>query len=147
MNSLFTRSLVILCAVLLEGRLEAQTNISTRNGDWNSTFGQMAPQIQKLMHAIKTTDMHPYLLSELKNHTLLVTDVNVLEDSFVVVAIEDGHGGEKVAFDFDEQGGWTIIRRSPVGDWKPKEQRKGDRLTHIPFPTETAAPQPGTKKP
>lgn len=137
----------MMCAVLLTSRLEAQTKFFMNDGEWDSTFAQWSPQIQKLMLAVKATDMHPNLLSELKNHTLLVTHMNVLEDSLVVIDIEEGHGGEKVVFDFDEKGGWSIIRRSPVSDWKPKEQRRGDRLTHIPFPIEPGASKPSTKKP
>ena len=73
--------------------------------------------------------------------------VNILEDSLVMINLEEGHASENVVFDLNEAGGWTIIRRSPKGDWKPKEQRKGDRLTRIPFPTEPGVSQPTTQKP
>ena len=136
----------MVCALLFASQLKAETRFFAEDEEWAAKVEQMPPQVQKLMHAIKSTDMHPYLLSELKNHRLLVTHVDVLENSLVVIDIEEGHGQEKVVFDFEEGRGWTIIRRSPVGDWKPKEQRRGDRLTHIPFPTEPGASQPSTKK-
>lgn len=136
----------MMCAVFLTSGLEAQTKFSMKDEDWDSTFPQWPPQVQKLMLAIKATDLHPYLLSELKKHTLLVTHLKVLEDSLVVIDIEEGHGGENVVFDFDAEEGWSIIRRSPQADWKPKEQRRGGRLTRILFPTESRKPQPSTQQ-
>lgn len=147
MNPLLVRPLLMICALSFAAQLKAETLVHSSEGNWETRVAEMPPQVQKLVRKIQSFDMHPYLLSELKNNRLLISNFQLLEDSLVVMDFDEGHTKEKVLFDFDEARGWTIIRRSPKGDWKPKEQRKGDRLTQIPFPTETGASQPTTQKP
>ena len=147
MNPLIALHLLIIFALSFAAQLKADTLFLSKEGEWEAKVTQMPPQVQKLVIEIQSIDMQPYLLSELKNHRLLVVQFNILEDSLVVMDFDDGHGEEKVVFDFDDKQGWTIIRRSPLGDWKPKGQRRGDRLTPIPFPVESGASQPSTKKP
>ncbi len=147
MNPLFTRPLLMICALSFAAQLKAETLIHSSEGNWESRVAEMPPQVQKLVRKIQSMDMHPYLLSELKNNRLLVSNFIILEDSLVVMDFDEGHTKEKVLFDFDETRGWTIIRRSPLSDWKPQGQRNGDRLTPIPFPVEAGASEPITKKP
>lgn len=147
MNPRLARPLLMICALSFAAQLKAQTLVHSSEGNWEARVAEMPPQVQKLVLTIQSTDMHPYLLSELKNNRLLVSHFTILEDSLVAMNFDEGHTAEKVLFDFDEARGWTIIRRSPTGDWRPKDQRKGDRLTPIPFPLEASATQPSTKKP
>ena len=147
MNSLFTRPFLVICALSFAAQLKAETLIHSSEVNWEARVAEMPPQVQKLVRKIQSIDMHRYLLSELKNNRLLVSNFNILEDSLVVMDFDEGHTKEKVLFDFDEARGWTIIRRSPLGDWKPKGQRNGDRLTPIPFPIEAGASEPIAKKP
>lgn len=147
MNSLFTRPLLMMCALSFAAQLKAETLVHSSEENWEARVADMPPQVQKLVRKIQSMDMHPYLLSELKNNRLLISHFLILEDSLVAMDFDEGHTTEKVLFDFDAARGWTIIRRSPLGDWKSKDQRKGDRLTPIPFPVEAAASEPITKKP
>jgi|GEM_PF-4109958 len=147
MNPLLVRPLLIICSLSFAAQLKAETLVHSSEGNWETRVAEMPPQVQKLVRKIQSIDMHPYLLSELKNNRLLISNFQLLEDSLVMMDFDEGHTKEKVLFDFDEARGWTIIRRSPLGDWKPKDQRKGDRLTSILFPTEPGASQPSTKKP
>ncbi|MFC5457074.1 hypothetical protein [Prosthecobacter fluviatilis] len=147
MNSLFNRPLLMICALSFAAQLKAETLVHSSEENWEARLAEMPPQVQTLVRKIQSMDMHPYLLSELKNNRLLISHFLILEDSLVAMDFDEGHTKEKVLFDFDVARGWTIIRRSPQGDWKPKGQRNGDRLTPIPFPVEASASEPITKKP
>ncbi len=137
----------MICALSFAAQLKAETLIHSSEVNWEARVAEMPPQVQQLVRKIQSMDMHPYLLSELKNNRLLVSHFTILEDSLVMMTFDEGHTAEKVLFDFEEARGWTILRRSPLGDWRPKDQRNGDRLTPIPFPTEAGASEPIKKKP
>jgi|688.fasta_scaffold143994_2 hypothetical protein len=145
MNSLPTKLLFLVFALTADLRAEV---LHFRNeGNWEKVFPQMSSEVQDLILTIQATDMHPYLLSEFKNQRLHIMNISIFGDSLVVVDLEEGHASETVVFDRDGERGWTIIRRGPIGDWKPKDQRKGDRLTQIPFPVKAIDSKQAVKKP
>ena len=90
--------------------------------------------IVELIDKIKSTDMKSWVLSEEKGSKWLVSRVTVIDTDLVLIRLSDGNGAEDVLFDRDYEKHWTIIRRVPVGDWKPKDQRRGDRLSALRFP-------------
>lgn len=73
------------------------------------------------------------MLSEEKGSKWLVEKATVVTDDLILITLSDGNGQEDVLFDRDSEKRWSIIRRSPMGDWKQKDQRKGDRLSTYPF--------------
>ena len=91
-----------------------------------------------LIEQIKITDMKRWVLSEEKGSKWLVSKVTIIEPDLVLVRLADGNGAEDVLFDQNYEKHWTIIRRAPVGDWKPKDQRHGDRLGALRFPEREA---------
>ena len=91
-----------------------------------------------LIEQIKGTDMKRWILSEVEGPKWLVSKMTIIEPDLILVRLSDGHGAEDVLFDQDYEKHWTIIRRAPVGDWKPKEQRHGDRLSALRFPEQKA---------
>ena len=102
--------------------------------------------IVELIDKIKSTDMKSWLLSEEKGSKWLVSRVTIIDTDLVLIRLSDGNGAEDVLFDRDYEKHWTIIRRAPVGDWKPKDQRSGDRLSVLRFPepmAQQAAPSNG----
>jgi hypothetical protein len=102
--------------------------------------------IVELIDEIKSTDMKSWLLSEEKGSKWLISKVTVIDTDLVLIRLSDGNGAEDVLFDRDYEKHWTIIRRAPVGDWKPKDQRRGDRLSVLGFPepkAQQAAPSNG----
>lgn len=145
MNSLPTLVFALVLAFIADLRAEVQTFVNDSN--WEKSISQMPSEVQELVLAIQATDMHPYLLSEFKNLRLHLMKICIFDDSLIVVDIEEGHASEIVVFDRDGERGWTIIRRAPLGDWKPKDQRKGDRLTQIPFPVKAIDSKQAVKKP
>jgi hypothetical protein len=145
MNSPHTKVLVLILAFIADLRAGVQT--FRNEGNWDKTISQMPSQVQDLVLTIQATDMHPYLLSEFKNQRLHIMSISIHDDSLVVLDIEEGHASENVVFDRDGERGWTIIRRAPWGDWKPEGQRKGGRLTAIPFPLKVKESKQTHKKP
>jgi hypothetical protein len=135
MNYPSTIVFALILTVIPNLRAEVQTFVNGSN--WEKSISQMPSEVQDLVLAIQATDMHPYLLSEFKNLRLHLMKICIFDDSLVIVDIEEGHASETVVFDRDGERGWTIIRRQPLSDWKPKERRKGDRLTQISFPVKT----------
>ncbi len=93
-----------------------------------------------LIAQIKNTDMKVWVLSEENGSKWLVTKVTIIDTDLISVRLSDGNGSEDVLLDRDHEKHWTIIRRVPLGDWKPKDKRRGDRLSALPFP-EPKAPQ------
>jgi hypothetical protein len=91
-----------------------------------------------LIKQIKGTDMEHWVLSEEKGSKWLVSKVTIIEPDLILVRLSDGNGIEDLLFDRDYEKHWTIIRRAPVGDWKPKDQRRGDRLSALRFPEQEA---------
>ena len=96
-----------------------------------------------LIDQIKSTDMKSWVLSEEKGSKWLVTRVTIVDTDLISVRLSDGNGAEDVFFDRDYEKHWSIIRRVPVGDWKPKEQRRGDRLSVLRFPEPKAQQDSG----
>jgi hypothetical protein len=94
--------------------------------------------IVALIDEIKSTDMKSWVLSEEKGSKWLVNRVTIVETNLVLVRLSDGNGAEDVLFDRDYEKHWSIIRRVPIGDWKPKDQRRGDRLSVLRFPESNA---------
>jgi len=91
--------------------------------------------VAELAEHIGRTEMKRWLLSEEKNVRWLVVSLRIIEDDLIQIELSDGNGAEKILFDRNHDGEWSIIRRSPLGDWKPSEEREGDRLTKLEFPT------------
>ena len=145
MNYPSTIVFALILAFIPNLRAEVQTFVN--DSSWKKSISQMPSEVQDLVLAIQATDMHPYLLSEFKNQRLHIMSISIFGDSLVVVDLEEGHASETVVFDRDGERGWTIIRRGPIGDWKPKDQRKGDRLTQIPFPVKAIDSKQAVKKP
>jgi hypothetical protein len=87
-----------------------------------------------LIDQIKITDIKSWVLSEEKGSKWLVTKVTIIDLDLILVRLSDGNGAEDVLFDRDHEKHWTIIRRAPLGDAKPKDQRRGDRLSALRFP-------------
>ncbi|MCG8599212.1 MAG: hypothetical protein MI807_03630 [Verrucomicrobiales bacterium] len=102
-----------------------------------------------LIDQIKKSDMQNWLLSEEKGSRWLVSKVTIIGDALILVRLSDGNGAEDLLFDRDYEKHWTIIRRTPLGDAKPKDQRLGHRLSALPFPKPKAqqvgAGQPATR--
>lgn len=90
-----------------------------------------------LIQKIHGCDMNPWLLSESNHVRWRATKVTVIEDNLVLVNLSDGNGAESILFDRSPEGSWSILRRLPVGDWKPQAERRGDRLTVLRFSPES----------
>jgi len=98
------------------------------------SFTDAPVHVAALAQQIKDTDMNRWLLSEDKNVRWMITKVTIVEDNLVLVDLSDGNGVESVLFDRSYDKKWSIIRRNPIGDAKPQNERRGDRLTVLPFP-------------
>jgi len=92
------------------------------------------PHVTELINQIKTADMKDWILSEEKGSKWIVRGVTIIDVHLVSVSLSDGNGSEDILFDRDLDKRWIIIRRLPLGDWKPVEQRRGDRLSNLRFP-------------
>jgi hypothetical protein len=104
------------------------------------------PHVVDLIEKIKKSDMQNWLLSEEKGSRWLVRRVTIVDADLILVRLSDGNGAEDLLFDRDYEKHWTIIRRAPLGDSKPKDQRRGHRLTTLSFP-EPKAQQAGAGQP
>lgn len=104
------------------------------------------PHVADLIEQIKRADMRNWLLSEEKGSRWLVSKVTVIDPDLILVRVSDGNGAEDLLFDRNYEKHWTIIRRAPLGDSKPPDQRRGDRLTALRFP-EPKAQQGGAGEP
>ncbi|NWK57631.1 hypothetical protein HW115_18585 [Verrucomicrobiaceae bacterium N1E253] len=110
------------------------------------SLANVSDHIKALIAQIRKTDMNPWLLSEDKNAPWIITQVTIISDDLLIVKLCDGNGLESVIFDRNHEKEWVIIRRHPVGDWKPRSKRRGDRLTNLAFTKnkaeQDAAPNP-----
>ena len=97
-------------------------------------FKEGEAHFSQLIDSLHDADMNKWLLSESKGVKWLLSDFKIIDISTIRVNLSDGNGAETVYFDWNKNNkSWTIIKREPIGDWKPLKERKGDRLTNIPF--------------
>ena len=90
--------------------------------------------IANLVAEVVSCDMNKWLLSEAKGSRWLITKIDILREDLVLLHLSDGNGAETALFDWDsDTNSWTIIRRVPVGDWKPEAHKGKGRLSVIPF--------------
>jgi hypothetical protein len=139
-----TSIIAVLAGLALLSVIKAVEPIAVFKPDQQGTVAmEGAPvHIVELIDKIKSTDMKSWLLSEEKGSKWLIRRVTVIDTDLVLIRLSDGNGAEDVLFDRDYEKHWTIIRRAPVGDWKPKDQRRGDRLSVLRFPEPKAQSGP-----
>ena len=102
-------------------------------------FKQGEEHFSQLIGSLHDIDMNTWLLSESKGVKWLLSDFEIIDISTIRVDLSDGNRAETVYFDWNKNNkSWTIIKREPIGDWKPLKERRGDRLTNIPFKTKHA---------
>ena len=99
-----------------------------------------------LIDQIRRADMTSWVLSEAKGPKWTLSKVTIIDKDLIMVRLSDGHGAEDMLFDRDDENQWTIIRRVPIGDWKPEDKRRGGRLGLLRFP-EPKAQQDETRNP
>ena len=97
-------------------------------------FKEGEEHFAQLISSLTIIDMNEWLLSQSKGLRWILDDFKIIDTTTIFLQLSDGHGGENVYFDWNQnKSHWTIIKRSPIGDWKPIKERKGDRLTNLPF--------------
>jgi len=139
-------ALLVSMAFLQEIGAAEPVQVFSPDAQGTVSMGGAPPHVVDLIHHIKSADMKSWVLSEEKGSKWLVRRVTIIDTDLILVRLSDGNGAENVLFDRDYEKQWTIIRRMPVGDWKPKDQRRGDRLTALRFP-EPKAQQDGGGQP
>ena len=120
---------------ILQQPLAAEPSwVFTPNTHGNVAMDGAPIHVVDLIKRIKNTDMKSWVLSEEKGSKWRVSKVTIVDPDLILVRLSDGNGAEDMLLDRDWEKHWTIIRRVPVGDWKPKDQRRGDRLSTLRFP-------------
>ena len=131
MKSILT--LALLSLILVQGSASAGEFKVFRANSIEIARKDVPTSVSNLIDCISKSDMNRILLSEDKNVRWLITKVEILTDDLIHITLSDGNGIEAILCDYSPKKEWSIIRRTPIGDWKPAMDRRGDRLTVIPL--------------